>query len=342
MLHSILCRTGFRRATELTLFGFLVLISGSVAARGAEIMQTMTEGKPVPLVIAHRGASGLRPEHTIESYRLAIEQGADYIEPDLVMTKDKQFVARHDIYMSTTTDVADHPEFADRKRVFEGREDWFVFDFTLGELKTLRARQPFEGRSKEFDGLYLIPTLEEVAALALGAAGEGRNIGIYPELKRPDIYMEMGLNPADALASHLRRIKARGTPIIFQCFYPQYIKALHDRIDLPMILLLGDVKQEDGTVAPNLDYKPWRDVIDGLGISKGLLLAGETLGSYMKEAQSNGLMVHLWTIRDDQVPAQFSDSREEMKLYFDLGADGVFSDFPGTARTVLDTLYKSH
>ncbi len=128
-----------------------------------------------PLIIAHRGASGYRPEHTLEAYALAIDMGADVIEPDLVFTKDGVLVARHDRYLSTTTDVSGHREFASRKRANNdpdddpsnlSRNDWWVEDFTLAELKTLRARQPFPGRSREFDGRYEIPSFAEILALA--------------------------------------------------------------------------------------------------------------------------------------------------------------------------------
>jgi glycerophosphoryl diester phosphodiesterase len=141
-----------------------------------------------PLVIAHRGASGYRPEHTLESYALAIDMGADVIEPDLVLTLDGQMVARHEPMIGATTDIAGHPEFADRKtrRMIDGVEydDWFATDFTLAEIKTLRAVQSHPNRDQQYNGLYEIPTLEQVIALAMQKSAEtGRTIGIYPEIK---------------------------------------------------------------------------------------------------------------------------------------------------------------
>ena len=143
--------------------------SGAISAGGSWPYASL--GRAKPIVIGHRGASGHVPEHTLESYQRALNDGADCIEPDLVMTKDNVLVARHDLYLSTTTNVGSKPEFATRKRktddaAYEGRNDWWVEDFTLAEIKSLRAVQPFEGRTKVFDGLYQIPTFDEVLMLA--------------------------------------------------------------------------------------------------------------------------------------------------------------------------------
>ena len=331
--------------THLTMkqaFALLALLSGfglidrSASAHWNSDMVDIRTAPKEPLIIAHRGASGLRPEHTIASYRLAVLQGADYIEPDLVMTRDGHFVARHDIYLSTTTDISDRPEFADRRRTFEDRTDWFVFDFTLAELKTLKARQPFEGRSKEFDDQYAVPTFQEVAALAYGAQDQGRIIGVYPELKRPDIYERLGLDPAPKLAALLKRVADEGVPLYFQCFFPDFLVTMRPLLNnIPQILLIGAVKKE-GKILPNLDYTPYVDHIDGLGLSKELMTMRPTAGSYVGEAQARGLQVHLWTIRDDQVPDKFSSVQEEISFLLGLGVDGLFTDFPGTMRQVLD------
>ena len=161
-----------------------------------------------PLVIAHRGASGHRPEHTLESYRLAIEMGTDFIEPDLVATRDGRLVARHEPEIGATTDVAKRPEFASRRRTttIDGVEvsGWFTTDFTLAELKTLRAVQPHPDRSSAFDGLYEVPTLEEIIALARDAAvTRGRPVGIYPETKHPSWHCAQGLPLEPALLTAL-------------------------------------------------------------------------------------------------------------------------------------------
>jgi glycerophosphoryl diester phosphodiesterase len=148
-----------------------------------------------PIVIAHRGASGYLPEHTLEAYKLGIEQGADYIEPDLVLTKDGHFVARHDIYLSTTTDIEGRPEFANRKRTINDKEDWYVFDFTLAELKTLFAKQPWEGRDQSHNGKYRIPTFEEIFALVTAHnSNNEKKVGLYPEMKQPSVFKANGLD----------------------------------------------------------------------------------------------------------------------------------------------------
>ena len=148
-----------------------------------------------PAIIAHRGASGYLPEHTLEAYTLAIDLGCDFIEPDLVFTKDGHLVVRHEGYLSPSTDVADHPEFADRKKHSKtfGFEDWFTEDFTLEEIKTLHARQAYPGRSREYDGKFLIPTFMEVLELARAKSKEkARPIGVYPETKHPGHYKKLG------------------------------------------------------------------------------------------------------------------------------------------------------
>ncbi|MCB2097690.1 MAG: glycerophosphodiester phosphodiesterase, partial [Parvularculaceae bacterium] len=196
------------------------------------------DGNP-PLVIAHRGASGYRPEHTLEAYALAIDMGADVVEPDLVFSKDGILVARHDRYLSTTTDVTDHPEFADRKRANddpndEPREDWWVEDFTLADLKTLRARQPFPGRSKEFDGLYEIPTFEEMLTLVAQKAKEtGRPVGVYPETKHPGFYASKGYDFEAPLLKSLDKFNAG--PVFIQSFEPEILKRLKGKTGAKLV-----------------------------------------------------------------------------------------------------------
>ena len=146
-------------------------------------------GHQKPIIIGHRGASGALPEHTIEAYLRALNDGADCIEPDLVLSKDGVLMVRHDTYLSSTTNIASKPEFAKRKRrstdpEYAGRDDWWVSDFTAAELKTLRAVQSFPGRSKVFDGLYQIPTFDEVLALATSRKTVAdKPVCVYPEAK---------------------------------------------------------------------------------------------------------------------------------------------------------------
>lgn len=199
-----------------------------------------------PLVIAHRGASGHRPEHTLESYRLAIEMGADFIEPDLMSTRDGHLVARHEPEISATTDVAKRPEFASRRRaaLIDGVEvtGWFTSDFTLAELKTLRAVQPHPDRSSEFDGLYEVPTLEEIIALARDAAvTRGRPVGIYPETKHPSWHCAQGLPLEPALLTALEAAgwTSRESPVFIQSFEAGNLRWLRERTQIRLVQLIG-------------------------------------------------------------------------------------------------------
>ncbi|MGA0001734.1 MAG: glycerophosphodiester phosphodiesterase family protein [Steroidobacteraceae bacterium] len=211
-----------------------------------------------PLVIAHRGASGHRPEHTLESYRLAIEMGADFIEPDLVATRDGHLVARHEPEIGATTDVAKRPEFASRRRtaLIDGVEvtGWFTTDFTLAELKTLRAVQPHPDRSSAFDGLYEVPTLEEIIALAKDAAvARGRPIGIYPETKHPSWHCAQGLPLEPALLAALETAgwTSREAPVFIQSFEAGNLRWLRERTSVQLVQLInGGALGEDGMPAP--------------------------------------------------------------------------------------------
>jgi alkaline phosphatase len=215
-----------------------------------------------PLVIGHRGASGLLPEHTLEAYELAIEQGADYIEPDLVSTKDGVLIARHENELSLTTDVEKRPEFADRKttKTIDGVEytGWFAEDFTLAEIKTLRAEQLFPFRSPFFDGLYEIPTLQEVIDLAKRKGEEvGRTIGIYPETKHPSYHDSIGLSLEEPLVEILRQngLDQPDSPVFIQSFEVSNLKELNEQIDVPLVQLFDAADIElDGTLVENQPY----------------------------------------------------------------------------------------
>lgn len=209
-----------------------------------------------PLVIAHRGASGYLPEHTIEGYKLAIEQGADFIEPDLVSTRDGVLVVRHEPMLSGTTDVADRPEFANRKttRKVDGVDttDWFANDFTAAEIKTLKAKQAFVDRDQSHNGQYQIPTFQEVIDLAKAeSARTGRTIGIYPETKHPTYHAALGLAFEDKL---LDMLKAAGwtdknAPVFIQSFETANLKYLRPKTQLRLVQLVdGDGVDKDGKV----------------------------------------------------------------------------------------------
>lgn len=288
-------------------------------------------GNP-PLVIAHRGASGVFPEHTLPAYARAIEVGADYIEPDLVITKDGHLVVRHDRYLSGSTDVSDHPEFADRKTTKPGHDgaDWFVDDFTLAEMKTLRARQPRAGRSKEFDGQYEILTFEQVMEFAVEQSTlTGRRIGVYPETKHPADLDALGLRHDKAMLSILAKYGYDGEddPVFIQSFELSNLKRLNAVTDIKLIYLTERLSK--------IPFSELAKTVDGVGPYKGLLLneAGEDTG-FVSAAHKAGLAVHPWTFRDDALDPKFPDIDTEIKAYYALGVDGIFSDFPDTALRV--------
>ncbi len=323
-----------------------------------------------PLVIAHRGASGYLPEHTLEAYALAVDQGADVIEPDLVITKDGVLVARHDRYLSTTTNVADKPEFADRKRANADendapRNDWWVEDFTLAELKTLRARQPFEGRPKDFDDLYEIPTFTDVLALAAEKAeAASRPVGVYPETKHPGYFQSIGLDFEAPLLAALDGFAAG--PVFIQSFEPAILKRLKGKTDAALVQL---VYEETAGAGPNISLEAIATYADGVGPAKNIVYPGrEYESAYVLRAHRLGLVVHPWTFRDDrqnpsidamvglvvgspsetavgepETPLNAADwmdallkvkTETEYEVFFGMGVDGVFTDFPDTAINV--------
>lgn len=310
----------------------------------------MSQASRQPIVIAHRGASGELPEHTIEAYARAIELGADFIEPDLVITKDGVLVARHDRFLSTTTDVADRPEFAARQRSdayaarTEGlnRADWWVEDFTLAEMKTLRARQPRQGRSSEYDNLFSVPTFDEIIALAAAA---DRPVGLYPETKHPEFFRSIGLEFEDALLASLKN--AESASVYIQSFEPEILRRLRKRTSIPLVQLVASVA---GRPFPDIDLKTIAGYADGVGPSKDFVLSSLAISTgYTDKAHAEGLFVHVWTHRDDApylsgevaVPADIlvcaTDAGRpvgavfEAAALFNAGVDGIFSDFPDTA-----------
>ncbi len=296
------------------------------------------------IVIAHRGASGYRPEHTLAGYRLAIEQGADYIEPDLVLTRDGALVPRHDHFLSTTTDVADHPGFADRKKKVGDQEDWFVEDFTLDEIRTLRARQAFEGRSAEYGGVFRIPTFSEVINLVQKeSARTGRTIGIYPETKMPNHFQSLGYDFASILLEELKQIRGE-IPVFIQSFEPGILRELYGRTEYPLIQLVSPARDPMGGMkssVPNIPLGEISQFAAGVGAMKFLLIddKGEPT-SFVRDAHELGLHVHIWTIRDDAVPKRFfKDVQEELRFFLGLGIDGFFTDFPDTGVSVRDTFF---
>ncbi len=296
-------------------------------------------------VIAHRGASGERPEHTLESYRLAIEQGADYIEPDLVMTRDGVLIARHEPEIGGTTDVAAHPEFADRRRVQvidgETMSGWFTEDFTLAEIKTLRARErlpELRAANTKFDGKFAVPTFDEILSLAseVNRARNGRPpIGVYPETKHPAHFTALGLPQELAVLETLDRhgLGLPGSPVFIQSFDPNNLRYLRSLTSLPLVQLL---EHELGDLADVASYA------DAIGIYKPLATAAG-----VREAHAQSLLVHVWTFRAENEflpddlrigasPAAHGNLAAEIRRYLDIGIDGFFTDFPAIGASVRD------
>ncbi|MFW5661701.1 MAG: glycerophosphodiester phosphodiesterase family protein, partial [Oceanicaulis sp.] len=207
-----------------------------------------------PLVIAHRGASGERPEHTEAAYALALDQGADVLEPDLQVSADGVLIVRHDPYLSTSTDIADRPEFADRATTRNGREDWWVADFTAAELRSLNARQVFEDRSDEHDDRHAVLTFDDF----LDFVSERQIlcdcvIPIEPEIKSPALYAEAGLDPLPIFLAALeaRGLNEEGAPVVIQSFDPDFLKRLRPETPLPLAMLYAG-PAEDGYDAGGL------------------------------------------------------------------------------------------
>lgn len=304
---------------------------------------------PRPLVIAHRGASGYRPEHTLAAYELAIEMGADFIEPDLVITRDGVLIARHENDITGTTDIADRPEHRSRrttKRV-DGREvtGWFSEDFTLAEIRTLRARERLELRDRRFDGMFEIPTFQEILELA-----RRRNVGVYPETKFPSYFRSLGLPLEEPMveALHAAGFRGRGAAVFLQSFETGNLKLLQEMTDLPRIQLLSDGGQPWDLRAAG-DTRTCRELAtpeglaeiaayaDGIGPDKRLIVPAGPDGrlrpptSLVEDAHRAGLLVHPWTFRSEPfflAPDYEGDPAREVEQFVELGVDGLFCDFP--------------
>ena len=312
------------------------------------------------LVIAHRGASGERPEHTLGSYTLAIEQGADFIEPDLVLTKDGILVARHENEISETTDVAARPEFAGRKtsKTIDGQTmtGWFTEDFTLAELKTLRAKERLPQLRKAnmaFDGQFEILTFEEILDLAKAqSAKTGRTIGIYPETKHPSYFASIGLPHEAPLLALLERYGHvdKNAPVFIQSFEVENLKALRAKTKVRLIQLMDEKGSPPDR--PDLNYpamatadglKAVAAYADGVGPNKALVIPRTLLGNLgepttlVRDAHEAGLAVHPWTFRRENYflplsaksgvdPRAVGDVVSEIRAYLATGIDGFFSD----------------
>jgi glycerophosphoryl diester phosphodiesterase len=376
----------------LTLGAALVL----AACGGSDASPTLNGDKA--LVIGHRGAAGYLPDHTLEGYKKAIEMGADFIEPDLVATKDGVLVARHEPNITGTTDVAQRPEFASRKtqKMVDGvkEEGWFASDFTLAEIKTLRAIQPLSDRDQSFNGKFQIPTFDEVLDLAKAEGSKaGRTVGVYPETKHPTYHANLGLPLEDRLLATLAKYgyTSKGSPVIVQSFEVSNLKYLRTKTAVRLVQLVdADGVNADGSISLVAPYdKPYdfavagdartfasllspaglkevKTYADGVGPWKPYLIASKQVDAnqdgkpddlngdgkiderdrvmmaptdVVKNAHEVGLFVHAYTFRSEakRLASDFKgDPKAEYRLFYQLGVDGVFSDFADHALAARD------
>ncbi|WP_337658520.1 glycerophosphodiester phosphodiesterase [Sphingorhabdus sp. Alg231-15] len=328
-------------------------------------------GNP-PIVIAHRGASGDTIEHTLEAYQRGIDHGAEFIEPDLVLTKDGVLIARHENEISGTTNVADKPEFAERKttKTIDGRDytGWFTEDFTLAELKTLRAKERLPDvrpQNTPYDGQFGIPTFEEVLQLIKAHETKtGERIGVYPETKHPSYFASIGLAHEQPMLALLKEYGFEGAddPVFIQSFEVGNLQALDKKTDIQLVQLVAD---QGGP--PDLPEILYADMVtetglseiaryaDGIGPSKNLIIGRDDQDrlkkptSLVADAHAAGLLVHPWTFRIENVflPTEFQggytasaigDVKAEIKTYLATGIDGLFSDNPREAALAVDQL----
>jgi glycerophosphoryl diester phosphodiesterase len=352
-----------------------------------------------PLVIGHRGAAGYLPDHTLQGYALAIDMGADYIEPDLVATKDGHLIARHEPNMIATTDVASRPKFKDRldTREVDGASEtgYFASDFTLAEIKQLRAVQPLPERSQRYNGKFQIPTFEEILDLVERKERQlHRTIGVYPETKHPTYHQRLGLPLEGRLVAALKRhgLDHKHSPVFIQSFEQSNLKQLNTMTPVRLVQLVdaNDVNP-DGTLdytapfdrpydwtasgdprllartfgffATNEGLREIRTYADGIGPWKRYIVSSKAVDSngdgvvgdengdgkvdeadrqalpptdLIRRAHQHGLLIHTWTFRNEskRLLADYADRPvDEYLQFYELGIDGVFSDFADTALT---------
>ncbi|MGY1682258.1 glycerophosphodiester phosphodiesterase [Geodermatophilus sp. SYSU D01176] len=370
-------RAAHRRTALLTATAMTVplLLAGPAAA--APEREETGPGADELLVIGHRGASGYRPEHTLGAYELAARMGADYIEPDVVSTSDGVLVARHENEISGTTDVAERPEYADRRttRVIDGVEltGWFTEDFTLEELRSLRAVERLPDLREEntvYDGLYQVPTLDEVLELREELSRElRREVGVYIETKHPTYFDSIDLSLEEPLVEDLEEagLDRRDSPVFLQSFETANLRELDETVDVPLVQLLSATGAPADLVAAG-DPRTYAELssaeglaeiaqyADGVGPEKGQVIPREadgTLGeptSLVADAHAADLLVHPYTFRNENefLPADLRDAGEdpgdygraieEQLVFWETGIDGVFTDNPDTGVVSRDLL----
>ncbi|WP_210586625.1 glycerophosphodiester phosphodiesterase [Streptomyces sp. GESEQ-35] len=325
---------------------------------------------PVPTIIGHRGASGYRPEHTFGSYQLALDMGADVVEAgDLVPTRDGHLVCRHEPEIGGTTDVADHPEFASRKttKLLDGvsTTGWFTEDFTLAELKTLRAKERIPANRPHnnlYNGRWEIPTFEEVLHWQDEQTRKrGKQVWIYPETKHPTYFRKLGLGLEERLAKVLRKHgkDRKNSPVIIQSFEPSSIQRLNKLVDNPLAVLLDAANTRPFDFVTTGDPRTVADLVkpeglkwiasfaNGIGPTLDLIIPKDANGylttptTLVKDAHAAGLILHPYTMRNENpfLPANFRKGTDAdaygdvfgaYKVWFATGIDGVFTDNPDT------------
>lgn len=312
------------------------------------------------LVIAHRGASGERPEHTLAAYERAIDAGADFIEPDLVVTKDLVLVARHENEISGTTDVATRSEFADRRKSKEVDGElvsgWFAEDFTLAELRTLRAKErlgTLRTANARYDGLYQVPTFSEIVSLVRAKTAEsGRTVGLYPELKHPTFLLQQGIDSVDLLVAALKKegLDGKSIPLFVQSFDVAPLQRLDKLVDVPLVQLVsaegGPADEKDMTYAEMLTPSGLAHIAayaDAIGPDVRLIAGADgTPTGLVESAHAAGLKVHGWTLRKENafLPAPLRKGTAEgaagdfaavWTALAATGVDAIFTDDPALA-----------
>lgn len=327
-----------------------------------------------PLVLGHRGACGYRPEHTLASYQLAIDMGADYIEPDLVSTKDRVLIARHENEISETTDVA--VKFPDRKttKTIDGKSvtGWFTEDFTLKEIKTLRAKERLAFRDHSYDGQFEIPTFKEVIDLAKSQGKKlKRTIGLYPETKHPTYFQSIKLSLEEPLAKELKAagLNKKSSAVFIQSFELTNLKKLKALTKNKLVFLIDDPTIVPADFQASNDKRTYMDLLSVEGL-KEIKKTADAIGPYkryiiptkivtgkngekteeklpptelVKAAHAVGLLVHPYTFRSEEkylLKDYNKDPKAEYLEFFALGVDGVFSDFAADAVAARDAYVK--
>ena len=345
---------------------FRRIVAPGRAMRLILVLVTLAAAVPAhaQLIIAHRGASGERPEHTLAAYERAIDAGAHFIEPDLVVTKDLVLVARHENELSDTTDVAAREEFEDRHRTKEidGQKvaGWFAEDFTLAELRTLRAKERLPSLrpgNARFDGLFQVPTFDEIVALVKAKEAErGHRVGLYPELKHPAFLLEQGIDSVDLLVSAIRKHDLDGAtaPLFIQSFEVGALQRLDKLVDARLVQL---VSNEGGPAdEPGMSYAEMltptglaaiAGYADAIGADLRLIVGADGKPTGLVDAaHAAGLQIHGWTLRKESafLPASLRQGTAEAAtgdyaaawgLFASAGVDAIFTDDPALAAPLM-------